>query len=99
MTPQTQIIIDQILNFDDNEKIEIISSILQKSLRDKLQTIYLDNNILFILNFKQFQTNLENENNSQRNLLKKTLGKLQLYQTFNNVTDPVLWQQTSRDDR
>ncbi len=99
MTQRTQNIIEQILDFEDNEKIEIISSILQKSLSDKLQTIYLDNNILFILNFNQFKTNVENENISQRNILKNSLSKIQSYQTFKNISDPILWQKESRDDR
>jgi len=96
MTKRTENVLEQIQTFQDDEKFEIVSTILQKNLSDKMQMIYLDENILFVLNTKQL---LKNQNENQRNLLEKSLIDIQKYETFKEIIDPVLWQKQIRDDR
>jgi hypothetical protein len=97
MTQRTKDIIEKIQTFKEDEKLEIISYLLQKSLSNRLQMIQLDNNILFVLNKKKHVNSKKNY--SQRSTLSQSISNIQKYNMFGSVVDPVLWQKQMRDDR
>ena len=99
MTRRTEDILKQVENLQEDEKYEIFSSILHNDLYNKIPMIHLENNIQFVVEANKMLRKYEFSETSQKNLLNDAIKKLKKYNTFEQIQDPILWQQQIRDDR
>ncbi len=99
MTKNIQLILEQIRLLQDNDKMELVSCLINKDLKNRFQKIRIDNRVLYIIDSKLFVSQKAKPENTQRKALANALSKIRQYNTYQSITDPAMWQKQIRDDR
>ena len=94
MTKRTQEILKQINSLQEDELQDMLYQMAkQHRLAKHIRMISKPKHYVFMLS-------VDKPNSiSSREDLQQSLQKIQRFDTFKHITDPVLWQQQQRDDR